>query len=95
MWTFPLSQLLPRDVSPFLMPFFLSSYPVMWECFLKLWLNKRSSANFQLVSCENCFTCRYIFDMFVETGELYILLLYHRDLLCNYFKNLYNSETGD
>ena len=60
-----------------------------------LWLYKRSSANFQLVSCENCSTCRYVFDTFVETGELYILLLYHLDLLPNYFKNQYNSETGD
>lgn len=33
--------------------------------------------------------------MFVETGELYILLLYHLDVLPNYFKNWYNSETGD
>lgn len=66
MWTFSSFTAPSQGCQSLSDAFFLSSYPVMWECFLKLWLNKRSSANFQLVSCENCSTCRYIFDMFVE-----------------------------
>ena len=40
----------------------------------------RSSASFQLVFCENCSTCRCIFDVFVGEGELRVLLLCHLDL---------------
>ena len=35
---------------------------------------------FLLVFHENCSTCRCIFDVFVEGGELHILLLCHLDL---------------
>ena len=51
---------------------------ISWRSFLKIWLSKRS-ATFQLVFCENCSTCRCIFDVFVGVGELHILLFCHLD----------------
>lgn len=43
---------------------------VVWEFF-----------QFIVVVHESCSTCRCIFDVFVERGELYILLLHHLVLL--------------
>ena len=48
--------------------FMFLSYPVTWGSFLRLRLYKKSSASFQLVFCENCSTCRCIFDVFVWGG---------------------------
>ena len=39
----------------------------------------RSSASTQKVFCENCPTCRCIFDVFVGGGELHVLLFCHLD----------------
>lgn len=58
---------------------FFPSYPVKRRLFLQLWLY-RNSARFQLVSNENCSTCRCMFDVFVGRIELHILLLCHLDL---------------
>ena len=47
--------------------------------FLQPWLCK-SSASFGLVCSEDCSTWRYICDMFVWEGELYIFLFCHLDV---------------
>ena len=77
-WTFCFLQIPPKGASPDLMPSF-PSYLIIWRSFLQLWLHKRS-ARFQLVFCENCSTCRCIFDVFVGGGEHHALLLHHLDL---------------
>ena len=52
--------------------------------FLQLWLHKSLFASLQCVFSENCFTCSFIFDVFIGGGEL-SLLLCHLDLLPPFF----------
>ena len=65
---FPFHSSLPGVQVPssfiffFFPPFFLPSYV---GSLLQLWLYKRSSARFQWILCENCSTCRCIFDVLV------------------------------
>lgn len=54
---------------------FFSVQSVTWKSFLQLWLYGNFSASFQLVLHVNCFTGRYIFDVFVGGSELHIFLL--------------------
>lgn len=74
-WTFSPLQIPPTEASPVLIPFF-PSYLVMQRLFLQLWLY-RSSASFQLIFCEKRSMWKCIFDVFVEDGELHVLLLHH------------------
>ena len=41
------------------------------------WVALAFLANFQLVLQENCFTCEFIFDVFVERDEHHVLLPHH------------------
>ena len=86
---------LPRfDVLPCSLPFFLSSLsgaqvphgllfpsfnPITCGSFLQPWFYRSPSASFQLVFSENYSSCRFIFDVFVGRGELYVLLFCHLD----------------
>ena len=56
--------------------YFFSVLPGYVEIFLayNLGLYRSSSASFWLGLCENCSTCRCIFDVFVGGGEFHILL---------------------
>ena len=80
--TFPISQLSPKDESPVLLPFVC-----VCVSFCPSWLHRdlsrtwclSYSVSVQLVFCENCSTCRCILDVFVEGGELHVLL-HHLDL---------------
>lgn len=44
-------------------------------------LYRSLSANVKLVFCENCYTYRCIFDVFMGGGVFNVLLCYHLDLL--------------
>ena len=39
--------------------------------------NKSFSTSLKSVFSENCFTCRYIFDVFLGAGGLHVLLIHH------------------
>lgn len=51
--------------------------PASVEAFVQVWVYKNSSASFQLVFCENCSTCRCVFDVFVGRDELLLCHLDH------------------
>ena len=86
---------LPRlDVLPCSLPFFLSSLPgaqvphrllfspsnpITCGSFLQPWFYRSLSGSFQLVFNENCSTCRFIFDVCMSRGELYVLVFCHLD----------------
>ena len=60
------------------------SYLSLCGPFLQPWLYMSFPVNLQFVFSEKCSTWRCIFDVFVERGELCILLLHHLDLLLIY-----------
>ena len=71
------SQIAPSSASSLPMPFLPCSTQLFGDPFLQLWLYKRYCASFSWFFCESCSTCRYIFNLFVEGGELHVLLLCH------------------
>ena len=75
----PLLSPLPGAQVPTLSPLF-PSYPILYGSFLQPWLYRSLSATLQLVFSENFSTCRCIFEVFMEVGESYVLLLQHLDL---------------
>lgn len=80
LWTFPPSKISPRGTGPHPDAFFFPSYLVMYRSFPQLWLYKRSPVSFHLVFCENCPTCRCIFDVFageVSSTSSYSAILMH------------------
>lgn len=75
---------LPEDKSCLEPPLFFFFSPLVLfgdvELFSCSFSCMSSSAYFQLVFCENCSKCRFVFDVFVGGVELYIPLLHHLDL---------------
>lgn len=65
----------PRDTSPNLITFLSSR---VYLCFSQTLLYS-PCANFPLVFCENCFSCRCIFDVFMGGSMVRVLLDYHLD----------------
>lgn len=68
----------PRDAGPILIGIFFFFHPSwLYDDLSYNFGFMRYSASIQQVFCENCSTCRCIFDVFVGGSELHILLLCH------------------
>lgn len=66
----------------------LISVPPSYKEIFQLWYYRSSSPHFQLDLHDNCFTCSCMLEVFVERGELHVLLFHHLDTLLNcYFNN--------
>lgn len=77
-WTFPLSQLPPRDVGPILIFFFLLSYQLMWSSFLRFCFYENFCQHSAGMLWE--FFCMEMYFWYIcGSSKLHILLFYHLD----------------